>query len=103
KEGLGPNFTDDYWLHGGSIQDVFKSIKYGWTDKGMKSWEQDLKPVEIQEVASYVKSLRGTNPPNAKEKQGELYIEEGEKPLQNTDSVKTDSAAAKPPADSLQK
>ncbi|HET6992610.1 MAG TPA: cbb3-type cytochrome c oxidase N-terminal domain-containing protein, partial [Bacteroidia bacterium] len=48
KEGLGPNFTDDYWLHGGSIQSVFKSIKYGWTDKGMKSWQQDLKPNEIQ-------------------------------------------------------
>jgi cytochrome c oxidase cbb3-type subunit 3 len=86
KEGLGPNFADDYWLHGGSAHDVFRSVKYGWTDKGMKSWQQDLKPSEIQLVVSFIKSLRGTNPPNAKEKQGELYIEEGEKPT--SDSVK---------------
>ncbi len=90
KEGLGPNFTDDYWLHGGSVNSIFKSIKYGWTDKGMKSWEQDLKPLEIQEVVSFIKSIRGTNPPNAKEKQGDLYIEEGQQA--KTDStVKTDS------------
>lgn len=93
---VGPNFTDDYWLHGGSVNDVFRSVKYGWTEKGMKSWQQDLKPAEIQLVVSYVKSLRGTNPPNAKEKQGELYIEEGEKPL--GDSLKTDSL--KPAVDS---
>jgi cytochrome c oxidase cbb3-type subunit 3 len=101
KDGLGPNFTDDYWLHGGSIQSVFKSIKYGWTDKGMKSWQQDLKPEEIQLVASYVKSLRGTNPPNPKEKQGELYVEENEKP--QIDSTKKDSVKIPAVADSLKK
>jgi cytochrome c oxidase cbb3-type subunit 3 len=101
KEGLGPNFTDDYWLHSGSIQSVFKSIKYGWTDKGMKSWQQDLKPNEIQLVASYVKSLRGTNPPNPKEKQGELYVEENEKPI--SDSTKSDSVKIPGAVDSLKK
>ncbi len=101
KVGLGPNFTDDYWIHGGSIQSVFKSIKYGWTEKGMKSWQQDLKPVEIQMVASYVKSLRGTNPPNPKEKQGELYIEEGTKPI--GDSAKSDSTKTKTAVDSVKK
>jgi cytochrome c oxidase cbb3-type subunit 3 len=84
---IGPNFTDDYWIHGGSINDVFKSIKYGWTDKGMREWGSELKPIEIQQVASYIKSLRGTNPPNAKEKQGELYLEDGAKPA--TDSAAT--------------
>jgi cytochrome c oxidase cbb3-type subunit III len=88
KEGLGPNLTDDYWIHGGSIQDVFKSIKYGWTDKGMKSWQQDLRPNEIQQVASYIKSIRGTNPPNAREKQGDFYSETGASPV---DSLKTDT------------
>jgi cytochrome c oxidase cbb3-type subunit III len=72
---VGPNLTDDYWLHGGSIKDVFKSIKYGWQDKGMKSWKDDFSPKEIQELASFVKSLKGTHPAAPKAAQGELYIE----------------------------
>lgn len=93
---IAPNLTDDYWLHGGNIKDVFYSIKYGWVEKGMRSWQDELNPHQIQVVASFVKSLRGTNPPNAKEKQGTLYVEEGETPVEevvNTDSttVVTDS------------
>jgi len=72
---VGPNLTDDYWLHGGSIKDVFKSIKYGWQDKGMKSWKDDFSSKQIQELASFVKSLRGTHPATPKAPQGELYIE----------------------------
>ncbi|MBL0328934.1 MAG: c-type cytochrome [Bacteroidetes bacterium] len=75
--GVGPNFTDAYWLHGGSVKDVFVSIKYGWPDKGMKSWQADLSPAKMSELASYIKTLVGTNPPNQKEKQGELYVEGG--------------------------
>lgn len=75
-EGISaPNLTDDYWLHGGSMNDVFHTIKYGVLEKGMTPWESMLSPTEINEVASFVKSLKGTNPPNAKEKQGELYQE----------------------------
>lgn len=70
--GVGPNLTDGYWLHGGSIQEVFKTIKYGWPDKGMKSWKDDYSPSQIAQIASYVKSLAGTNPPNAKAPQGTL-------------------------------
>lgn len=73
--GVGPNLTDDYWLHGGDIKDVFKTVKYGVPAKGMISWQAQLGPVQIQEVSSYVKSLRGTNPPGAKEAQGEVYKE----------------------------
>jgi cytochrome c oxidase cbb3-type subunit 3 len=73
--GVGPNLTDDYWLHEGDIKGVFKTIKFGWPEKGMKSWQQDLSAKQIHEISSYVKSLRGTNPPNAKEKQGEIYSE----------------------------
>lgn len=73
--GVGPNLTDDYWLHGGDIKDVFKTVKYGYPDKGMKAWQQDLGARQIHEVSSYIKSLQGTNPPNAKEPQGELYME----------------------------
>ena len=70
--GVGPNLTDDYWLHGNDIADVFKTIKYGWADKGMKSWKDDFSPVQIAQLASYVKSLHGSNPPNAKPPQGTL-------------------------------
>lgn len=73
--GVGPNLTDDYWLHKGSLKDVFHSIKYGWTEKGMKSWKDDFSPAQIAELASYVKSLRGSNPPAAKEPQGALFTE----------------------------
>jgi cytochrome c oxidase cbb3-type subunit 3 len=72
--GVGPNLTDDYWLHSGSIGAIFKTIKYGYPEKGMKAWQQDLGAKQIHEVSSFIMSLRGTNPANAKEKQGELYI-----------------------------
>lgn len=72
---VGPNLTDDYWLHGGSLADVFKTIKYGQVDKGMKSWKEDLSPVQIAQIASFIKTLKGTNPPDGKAAQGDLYTE----------------------------
>jgi cytochrome c oxidase cbb3-type subunit 3 len=77
---VGPNLTDNYTIHGGSIQDVFKTIKYGVPEKGMISWKAQLSPMQMAQVANYVLTLRGTNPPDAKEKQGELYIPEEVKP-----------------------
>ena len=74
--GVGPNLTDDYWLHNGGIKDIFKTIKFGQPEKGMKAWQQDLSAKQIHEVSSYIKSLRGSNPANPKEAQGELYKEE---------------------------
>ena len=73
--GVGPNLTDNYWLHGGKINDVFKTIKYGVSDKGMPSWEKAYSPEQIKYLASYVKSIAGTNPPNAKAPQGDLFQE----------------------------
>ena len=73
---VGPNLTDDYWLHGGSIHDVFKTIKYGYPEKGMKSWKDDFSPNQIANLVSFVKSLHNSHPANAKEPQGELYKEE---------------------------
>lgn len=70
---VGPNLTDDYWLHGGGIHNVFKVIKYGVPEKGMISWEKQLSPTDIQKVASYVLSLKGTKPANPKEPQGDLF------------------------------
>lgn len=67
---VGPNLTDDYWLHGNKINDLFKTIKYGVASKGMPTWETQLSPKQISDVANYVKTLHGTNPPNPKEPQG---------------------------------
>ncbi len=73
---VGPNLTDDYWLHKGGISDVFKTIKYGVAEKGMKSWKDDFSPVQIANISSYIKTLHGTKPANPKEPQGDLYTED---------------------------
>ncbi|MFK7950144.1 MAG: cbb3-type cytochrome c oxidase N-terminal domain-containing protein [Saprospiraceae bacterium] len=83
---VGPNLTDKYWLHGGSIQDVFKTIKYGVPSKGMIAWESQLTPIQMQNVASFILSLQGTTPTTAKDPQGELYIAEA---TETTDSTAT--------------
>ncbi|MEY5044220.1 MAG: hypothetical protein RJA19_1447 [Bacteroidota bacterium] len=70
--GVGPNLTDAYWLHGGGIQDLFTTVKYGIPAKGMKSWRADLTPTEIQNVSTYILTLQGTTPAKPKEPQGEL-------------------------------
>lgn len=82
--GVGPNLTDKYWLHGGTINDVFKTIKYGVPEKGMQAWEKTYSPSQIKALASYVKSLAGTNPPNAKAPQGDAFEEKnaGSKPAE---------------------
>jgi len=89
--GVGPNLTDDYWIHGGAVTDIFKTIKYGVPAKGMVSWEAQLSPSKIQEVTSYIKSLRGSNPANAKEPQGDLYEEK----TATSEETPADSTAAK--------
>ncbi len=94
-EGIvGPNLTDDYWIHGGSIKNIFHTITFGWPDKGMKSWQADFSPLKIDEIASYVISLKGTNPPNGKAPQGDMYVGET---TAKSDSTKTDSTKVKAP------
>jgi cytochrome c oxidase cbb3-type subunit 3 len=73
--GVGPNLTDNYWLHGGTINDVFKTIKFGVPEKGMQAWEKTYSPAQIKNLASYIKTLAGTNPPNGKSSQGDLFQE----------------------------
>ena len=73
-EGLvGPNFADDYWIHGGGIKNIFKTVKYGVPQKGMISWQTQLDPTQMQEVSSYIMTLRGTNPPNQKGPEGKKW------------------------------
>ena len=73
---VGPNLTDDYWIHKGGIKDIFKTVKYGVPEKGMKAWETDFSPTQLAEISSYIKSIHGTNPANPKEPQGDLYNDE---------------------------
>lgn len=69
--GIGPNMTDDYWLHGAGMTNVVHTITNGVPAKGMISWKPILSEKEILQVASYLLTLHGTNPPNPKKPQGE--------------------------------
>jgi len=69
---VGPNLTDNYWIHGCTISAIFNLITVGVPEKGMISWKEQLTPEMIQQVASYIISLQGTNPPNPKAPQGDL-------------------------------
>ena len=88
--GAGPNLTDDYWIHKGSLNDIYKSLKVGYQDKGMQSWAKEFTPKQISNIASFIKTMHGTNPANAKAPQGDIY----------TDAPASDSTAAAPAADS---
>ena len=67
---IGPNLTDDFWIHGGSIGEIQKVVLDGVLDKGMLAWRGQLKDDEINAVVAYVWTLHGSNPPNPKEAQG---------------------------------
>ncbi|MEQ8473237.1 MAG: cbb3-type cytochrome c oxidase N-terminal domain-containing protein [Marinoscillum sp.] len=84
--GVGPNLTDKYWLHGGDIQSIFKTIKYGVPSKGMISWQSQLSPKEMQQVSSFIYTLEGNNPPNQKEPQGEEFIRTEAEPKQEQEA-----------------
>jgi len=74
---IGPNLTDDHWILGGGIKNIFHTITNGGRDgKGMISWKGTLKPKEIQKIASYIMSLRGSNPKDPKAPDGEIWVEE---------------------------
>ena len=70
---IGPNLTDNHWLHGNTYADVVRVITDGVPDKGMVPWKSTLNPTKIQQVAAFVMSLGGSNPANAKPPQGTEY------------------------------
>ncbi|MEY4929349.1 MAG: hypothetical protein RI909_73 [Bacteroidota bacterium] len=86
---IGPNLTDENWLHGGAIQDVFKIIRHGVQGTNMIAWEGFISPEKMQNVANYILTLKGTNPENPKAPQGEIY-----KPAEEVkaDSVKVEAS-----------
>ena len=74
-EGLvGPNFTDEYWIHGGKPEDLKKTIVEGVIEKGMISYKSQYNNKQIDQVIAYILSLQGTNPPNPKAPQGEKFV-----------------------------
>lgn len=95
--GIGPNLTDDHWILGGGIKNVFNTISEGGRDgKGMVAWKSNFKPAEIAQIASYVLSLQGTTPANPKAPEGDLWVDENaptkeqtqeQIPEQATDSI----------------
>lgn len=90
--GIGPNLTDNFWLHGGDIKDIFYTVKYGVPEKGMVPWEQTLTPAQIAEVSSYIVTLVGTNPPNAKAAEGVEVVVGGESTDVASDSTANEDA-----------
>ena len=73
--GVGPNLTDEFWIHGGDFKSMYHIISEGVAEKGMIAWKKSLNPLQIQQVASYLYQFRGTKPQNGKEPQGEKYEE----------------------------
>ena len=69
--GIGPNLTDDHWLHGGQLMDIYRTVREGVPSKGMLAWERQMRPAELLAVSAHVGGLLGSAPPNAKDPQGE--------------------------------
>ena len=84
--GIGPNLTDEYWIHGGSMNNIYNTLKIGYPEKGMQSWQTMFSPVQLKNLASYVKSIKGSNPPNGKAPQGIIFSDEKKS---TTDSTST--------------
>jgi cytochrome c oxidase cbb3-type subunit III len=72
--GVGPNLTDEFWLHGGSTKNIFHTLTEGVPEKGMISWKKTLNPIQIQHLVSFLSRFQGTNPENGKAPQGDKYV-----------------------------
>ncbi|WP_396185236.1 cbb3-type cytochrome c oxidase N-terminal domain-containing protein [Flavobacterium sp.] len=93
---IGPNLTDDQWILGGGIKNVFHTLVNGGRDgKGMISWKGTLKPKQMQEVASYVLSLKGSNPKDPKAPEGEIWIDPSAPKTDAATAVVTDTTKVK--------
>src|SRR5690606_7791339 len=84
---IGPNLTDEYWLHGGSAKEIFTTIRDGVLDKGMPAWGRSIKPTDMRDVTYFIMSLQGTNPPDAKAPQGERVQKTGDKAAEERASL----------------
>ena len=93
---IGPNLTDDHWILGGGIKNIFHTLMNGGRDgKGMISWKGTLKPKQMQEVASYVISLQGSNPKDPKAPEGEVWVDSNAPKTAAAAPVATDTTQVK--------
>ncbi len=96
--GIGPNLTDNYWLHGGDFQSIFDTVHEGVSGTSMIAWKNVLTPVQIRDVSSYIQTLVGTTPANPKAPEGELY----EPSEMSVDQVEASADTVATETDSLQ-
>lgn len=95
---VGPNLTDEYWLHGGELTSIMKSIKTGYPDKGMQPFGTGarLSDRQVLQVASFILSMKGTNPPNPKPidpARDVKFVPEEERAKAEADKSKDEKAA----------
>lgn len=75
--GIGPNLTDEYWILGGGIKNIFHTVSEGGrSGKGMVPWKSTLTPTEMAQVSSYILTFQGTTPAKPKEPEGEIWAED---------------------------
>ncbi len=92
--GIGPNLTDGYWLHGGQLMDVYRTVREGVPTKGMVAWERQLRPAELLAVSAHVGSLLGSDPPNAKAPQGNQVERLAPEPVAEGEAATTEDESA---------
>jgi cytochrome c oxidase cbb3-type subunit 3 len=68
---IGPNLTDEYWLHGGAPTAILKTVRDGVVDKGMLAWGPMLGEEKVRAVTAYLITLKDTNVPGGKPPQGD--------------------------------
>jgi cytochrome c oxidase cbb3-type subunit III len=86
---IGPNLTDPYWLHGGTVKNVFATVNNGFVEKGMPAWGKTMSQGDVRDVAFFIMSLQGTTPADPKAPQGDLF----EQPvIQKSDSLKSEAS-----------
>ena len=67
---VGPNLTDEFWIHGAKLTEMKKIIEHGVLEKGMLAWKGVITDEEITDVVVFINSIKGTNPANPKAPEG---------------------------------
>jgi cytochrome c oxidase cbb3-type subunit 3 len=71
---IGPNLTDDRWIHGGKLTEIYSTLVNGVTAKGMPPWGRALAPEKITALTSYLRALQGSSPAGPKAPEGEQVV-----------------------------
>ena len=70
---VGPNFTDEFWIHGNTLQDLFPIVLNGVYEKGMIAYKNKFDSEQIQDALSYINGMQGTTPSSPKAPEGKKY------------------------------